>query len=143
MLSHATCKRLMAVLLSASFVWAAMACVSLCLLHCSEEEICAMEISSESGRAVSSDETTSSHESELVYTDVDSCCESDNCPIQPMPVCALQKSSSFEFQANNNYHISIAPSGYLTQSIGLEFSRDLIPHSSSDPPFERLCTLRI
>jgi hypothetical protein len=114
----------------------------LCLLHCSEEKNCAMEISAESGRAVSS-ETPSPHESELVYTDVDSCCESDNCPIQPMPVCALQKSSSLDFQVNNDSHILFAPSWCLTQSMRLEFSRDLIPHSSSDPPFERLCTLRI
>jgi hypothetical protein len=142
MLSQATGKRLMAVLLSANFVWAAMACVSLCLLHCSEEEVCALEISDESGRTVSS-ETTSSHESELVYTDVDSCCETDNCPIQPMPVCALQKSSSFELQANNDSPILFAPSRYLTRSTRLELSRDLILHSSSDPPFKRLCTLRI
>ena len=142
MLSQATFKRLMAVLLSASFVWAATACVSLCLLHCSEEENCAREISDESCRTVTS-ETTSSHESELVYTDVDWCCESDSCPIQPMPVCALQKSSSFEFQANNNYHILFAPTWCLRQSMRLEFSRDSIPPASSDPPFERLCTLRI
>lgn len=135
-------KRSLAVLLSASFLWAAMACVSLCLLHCSEEEDCAIEVSNESGRAVSS-ETTSSHASELVYTEVDSCCEPSCCPMKPMPVCALQKSSSFDFQANSDYQVSPILHPVSANSLSNYHSQRAILHSSSDPPFERLCMLRI
>jgi hypothetical protein len=119
-----------------------MACISLCLLHGSEEEYCAIEVSDESGRAVSC-ETISPQASELIYTEVDSCCEPDCCPMKPLPVCALQKSSSFDFQANSDYQISPVLYPVPANFISRYDSQGAILHSASDPPFKRLCMLRI
>jgi hypothetical protein len=116
-----------------------MACVSFCLLHCSEEEECAIRLSDES--VIS--EIACSDENELVYTNQDSCCEPDCCPMKPMPVCGLQRDFSSDYQANNDYQISPLHYSVSANSIGSKYSRGSILHSSSDPPFERLCMLRI
>jgi hypothetical protein len=141
-LSHGKCRKLLAVLLSASFIWATMACVSLCLLHCSEEEQCSTELSDKSGKSISF-ENQSAQVDELVYTDSDSCCQTDCCPMKPLPVCTLQKSPSFDFQAYGDYQVLLVHSIISANSTLTNNAQYLIPCSSSDPPLKRLCTLRI
>ena len=134
-------RRFLAVLLSASFVWTAMACVSLCLLHSSEED-CAIELSAESVAGIACVEE-SSQEGEALCADADSCCEPDCCPMKPLPVCALQKSSSFDFQLHGDYQISPVNVALPANARRINNPRYLLLHVASDPPFERLCTLRI
>jgi hypothetical protein len=140
-LSQTKCRWVLAVLVSSSFIWTAMACVSLCLLHCSQEE-CAIEVSATHDKTISF-ESESSHAGELICTDADTCCQPDCCPMKPLPVCALQKSASFDFQAHNDYQILFINSVVQANSTCINNLQYLIPRSSSDPPFERLCTLRI
>jgi hypothetical protein len=140
-LSQTKCRWVLAVLLSSSFIWTAMACVSLCLLHCSQEE-CATEVSAAHDKIIAF-ESESPQAGELICTDADSCCQPDCCPMKPLPVCALQKSASLDFQPHDDCPILFINSAVQANSISINNSRYLIPRSSSDPPFERFRTLRI
>jgi hypothetical protein len=135
-------RRFLAVVLSASFIWAAMACVSLCLLHGSEADSCATE-SAETSSEATAFAGQSVQAGQLIYTNADSCCEPDCCPVKPLPVCALQKSSAIDFQAHGDYQVSCIGGALAAAARRLSHRQDWLPHSTSDPPLTRLCTLRI
>jgi hypothetical protein len=142
MLSQGKTRRFLAVMLSASFIWTAMACLSLCLLHGSQVEACVSELADESNEASAcADESLQA--GELLYTNADSCCEPDCCPVKPLPVCILQKSSVIDFQACGDYQISHVHTALRASPRHIHQLQDLLPHSTSDPPLARLCTLRI
>lgn len=119
-----------------------MACVSLCLLHCSDEEQCSVELSGEHGTDICF-ESDSVQTNELIGTNSDFCCQLDSCPMKPLPVCALQKSTSFDFQAHSDYQLSSINFAIPAKSTYINNPQYLTPQSYSDPPLERLCTLRI
>jgi hypothetical protein len=129
-------------MLSASFLWAAMACVSLCLLHGSEADSCATELAETSSEATAF-AGESLQAGELSYTNADSCCEPDCCPVKPLPVCVLQKSFAIDFQAHGDYQVSCINTALTAGARRLSHRQGLLPHSTSDPPLTRLCTLRI
>jgi hypothetical protein len=63
--------------------------------------------------------------------------------MKPLPVCALQKSSSFGLQAYNDYQISFIDSVIPANPACINNLQSSISSSSADPPFKQLCTLRI
>ena len=141
-------KDFLAVLLSVSFLWTAMACVSLCLLHGLEQNQCAREISDNAKRGSSFEIETACQEdscceAEFVPSILSPCCESACCPVQPMPAGVLQKTSAFNLQTQGDNPISSACVFSLWQPTRPAFSLHLIPSPFSDPPLERLCALRI
>ena len=135
-------RRFLAVMLSASFIWAAVACLSMCLLHGSQEESCATEFAEPSGEPISL-ASESSPAGELMYTNADSCCEPDCCPVKRLPVCVLQKSSALDVQTHGDSQLSYIHTALRADPRRINHRQDLLLHSSSDPPLARLCRLRI
>jgi hypothetical protein len=135
MASQGKSRRFLAVVLSTSLLWAAMACVSLCLLHCSAEEECVAELADEAGESL--------QPGEGLCSGAGSCCQPDCCLVKPLPVCALQKSSAGDFQPQGAEQTSAIHPALPAKLNRVRQTRDLLPHSTSDPPLARLCTLRI
>jgi hypothetical protein len=114
----------------------------MCLLHCSQEESCATEFADTSGEPLRLT-SESLPAGELIYTNADTCCEPDCCPVKRLPVCVLQKSSAIDFQAHGDSQVSYIHTALAADARRIIHRQDLLPHSTSDPPLARLCTLRI
>lgn len=113
--------RFMPVLLSLWLMGLSLACVSICSMHCEETD--------ESFGWVIQDEIGDSHESEC-------------CPIAPTLVSNLPERPSIALQMSAD-HISVIPATIRTSQTLSNHRNNSFWSSSLDPPFERLCTLRI
>lgn len=118
---RSTVTRSLAIWLPLCFVWVFVACVSLCSLHGAGE-----------------------HNTPSVLSQVaDSSHESNCCPIREATSWVLPERQSSNPQAGGDVQAAsvplVLPTGYAPYSN----ARMLIQPSTSDPPLERLCALRI
>jgi hypothetical protein len=120
-------KRLMATLLPVSLIWVSIACVSICLNCCADEEIdCAIVLTNDCCAAE--------------FTPITDCCQ---CPVPEQPKYALQKSVSYEQQGIVNGQ-ALTPDNLMfsISSKKLIVQQDL-PEISASPPVRQTYSLRI
>jgi hypothetical protein len=111
----------MAVLLSLWLIGLSLACVTICSMHCDDAE--------ESSACITHEEIAESHESEC-------------CPVAPALVSNLPERPLVVSQMSA-HHISVIPAEIQSSQALCNHRYNSFWSSSLDPPFDRLCTLRI
>jgi len=114
--------RLLAALMPVYFIWLFVACAVLCSEHCGE--------TSEVSVVCLSDEVCASHN--------EACCR-----ITAAQKSILPERAASVVQVNGNQEsLLVSPSQMASDALSA-YGHISIPISAPDPPFERLCTLRI
>jgi hypothetical protein len=109
-------------LLSISFIWLFAACVSLCSMDCARIH-----------------QTAGAAWSHMVYDSQESNC----CPVTKSLDAALSGRSLFAQSQNSDRQPTEIISEVLLSQLRPRHAIRFLQHASSDPPFDRLLTLRI
>jgi hypothetical protein len=119
---HYSVKCALAIGLALSFIWIGIACVSLCSLHRAEKQ--------KPHRA-------------LTNLQIECADETDCCPILTTPISSLPERPLIAPHISSNHHDIFIVPAYLTSCPAGNAVYTSGGPSASDPPFERLCALRI
>src|SRR5438552_6898415 len=114
--------RSISVLLSISFIWLFVACVSLCSIHCA--------------RIHETDGAAWSHM-------IDDSQESDCCPVTNSPDAALSGRWLFAQPPSRDQLSTVIISEHFLSQLRQRRAIRFVQYPSSDPPFDRLFTLRV
>jgi hypothetical protein len=120
-------KILLATLLPLMFLWVPVACLSICMDGCRDEE--------EVGTITSSDEPRK--------IDIKASSDDCHCPIPQSPECALQKSYAYEAPANGDAQTVNLNNVFFNPGITSHIANSTASTIILKPPLKRLCALRI
>jgi hypothetical protein len=123
-------KPVLATLLPLLIVWVSVACLSICLDCCTEEEAAAVAPGEESSAGITEIGIGASH-------------EECRCPIPASPECALQKSYVYQAQANEENLALPVSTNLLNVSARLSIAKSGALTPTLKPPLQRLCVLKI